>query len=93
VSRGAYRFLYSRGHTSRHDYILGVFLAAGNGQSLRHDLLGTEYSRVATDADIVGQHSPAAATDRRKLQRRLRRIRMARRSMPYICQEVLQGLL
>ena len=67
-------------------------MAAGDGEPMRHDLPGTEYSRMATDAQVVGQHSSATDANGRQRSCRLGNVWVARRPVHHFCQEVVQGI-
>ena len=90
--KGVYRGAWYIKHCCRHPVCVCVWMAAGDGQSLRYDLLGAEHARLAPDAEVVDQHSSTAAADRRQLERRLWYVWMAGRSVPHVRQEIVQGL-
>jgi len=48
-----------------------VFVAAGDSEQMWHDILGAKHSRLAANAEIVGQHSASATADRRTSERRV----------------------
>jgi len=58
-------------------------MTASYSESLWYDLLGAEYSRLVSDAQVMGQYASTAAAYRRTPQYCVCHVRMACRSVLY----------